>query len=115
MNERSQAEQDWCAERVKYEMQLITSKGFAEFFLVTSDMVRWAKDNGIPMGPGRGSVAASVVSWMLRITEVDPIRYPHLLFERFIDVTRTDPPDIDLDISDERRYEVREYMAARYG
>lgn len=67
------------------------------------------------MGPGRGSVAASVVSWLLRITEVDPIKYPQLLFERFIDVTRTDPPDIDLDISDERRHELFERMARKYG
>jgi len=115
IGQRPKEQQDWYAERIRYEMGLITEKDYIDFFLATSDMVRWAKDNGIPMGPGRGSVAASVVSWMLRITEVDPIRYPHLLFERFIDVTRTDPPDIDLDISDERRYEVREYMAARYG
>lgn len=112
---RPQEEKDWYAERVRYEMGLILSKDLADFFLATSDMVRWAKDSGIPMGPGRGSVAASVVSWLLRITEVDPIRYPHLLFERFLDVTRTDPPDIDLDISDERRHELRDYMAARYG
>lgn len=115
VSERSQEDQDWYAERVRYEMQLIISKDFADFFLVTSDMVRWAKDAGIPMGPGRGSVAASVVSWLLRITEIDPRRYPHLMFERFLDVTRTDPPDIDLDISDTRRHEVRDYMAARYG
>jgi DNA polymerase-3 subunit alpha len=103
-------------------MGLIISKGFADFFLVTSDMVRWAKDyrgpeapHGIPVGPGRGSVAASVVAWMLRITEVDPVRYPNLLFERFLDITRSDLPDIDLDISDEHRYLVRDYMAKRYG
>lgn len=112
---RPEADQDWYAERVKYELGLILDKGFADFFLATSDMVRWAKDNDIPVGPGRGSVAASVVAWLLRITEVDPIRYPQLLFERFIDVTRTDPPDIDLDISDERRHEVRGYMESRYG
>ena len=115
IHERPREEQDWYAERVRYEMGLIVEKDYADFFLATSDMVRWAKDSGIPMGPGRGSVAASVVSWLIRITEVDPIRYPHLLFERFIDVTRTDPPDIDLDISDERRHEVRAYMADRYG
>jgi hypothetical protein len=103
-------------------MGLISPKDFVDFLLVTSDMVRWAKDyrgpeapHGIPMGPGRGSVAASVVAWILRITEVDPYRYPNLLFERFIDVTRSDPPDIDLDISDEHRYLVRDYMADRYG
>ena len=112
---RPASEQQWYADRVKYEMGLILGKGFADFFLATSDMVRWAKDAGIPIGPGRGSVAASVVSWLLRITEVDPIKYPQLLFERFIDVTRTDPPDIDLDVSDERRHEVFEYMANKYG
>jgi DNA polymerase-3 subunit alpha len=112
---RPQKEQDWYASRVEYELGMILDKDFSDFFLATSDMVRHAKDQGIPMGPGRGSVAASVVAWLLRITEVDPIRYPQLLFERFIDVTRTDPPDIDLDISDERRHEVREYMEARYG
>lgn len=112
---RPKAEQAWYAERAKYEMGLIITKDFSDFFLATSDWVRWAKDSGIPIGPGRGSVAASVVSWFLRITEVDPIRYPHLLFERFLDVTRADPPDIDLDVSDERRHEIFEYMAQRYG
>lgn len=112
---RPQAEQDWYVERIKYELPMMIGKGFADFFLATSDMVRWAKDSGIPVGPGRGSVAASVVAWLLRITEVDPIRYPHLLFERFLDVTRADPPDIDLDFADDRRHEVFEYMAGRYG
>lgn len=115
VHERPQSQQDWYAERVKYELDLMLKKDLADFFLATSDMVRWAKDSGIPVGPGRGSVAASVVAWLLRITEVDPVRYPHLLFERFIDITRTDLPDIDLDISDDRRHEVREYMARRYG
>lgn len=112
---RPQADQDWYGERVRYEMGLIIGKGFPDFFLATSDAVRWAKDEGIPMGPGRGSVAASVVSWLIRITEVDPIKYPQLLFERFIDVTRTDPPDIDLDISDERRHELWDRMSRKYG
>jgi DNA polymerase III subunit alpha len=122
IGKRPVKERDWYGERTKYESELIISKDFADFFLATSDMVRWAKDyrgpeapHGIPMGPGRGSVAASNVAWLLRITEVDPIRYPNLLFERFIDVTRQDPPDIDLDISDEHRYLVRDYMARRYG
>lgn len=112
---RPKAERDWYGERVRYELGLMISKDFSDFLLATSDMVRWAKDNGIPVGPGRGSVAASVVSWLLRITEVDPIRYPALLFERFIDVSRNDPPDIDLDFADDRRHEVFEYMASRYG
>jgi Zierdtviridae DNA polymerase len=112
---RPQAEQDWYAERVRYELQLMLEKNLADFFLATSDMVRWAKDNGIPVGPGRGSVAASVVSWLLRITEVDPHRYPGMLFERFLDVSRADPPDIDLDIADDRRHDLFEYMASKYG
>ncbi len=115
IGKRPQKEKDWYAERVKYELELMLSKDLADFFLATSDMVRWAKDNGIPVGPGRGSVAASVVAWLLRITEVDPIRYPALLFERFLDVSRTDPPDIDLDFADERRHEVFSYMAGKYG
>lgn len=115
IHKRPQAEQDWYAEHVKYEMELILEKGLADFFLITSDMVRWAKDHGIPVGPGRGSVAASVVSWLLRITEIDPYRYQGMLFERFLDVSRADPPDIDLDISDDRRHEVHAYLAERYG
>lgn len=115
INKRPRDEQDWYAERVRYEMGLMLDKGLADFFLITSDMVRWAKDHGIPVGPGRGSVAASVVSWLLRITEIDPYRYQGMLFERFLDVSRADPPDIDLDISDERRHEVHEYLAERYG
>lgn len=97
-------------------------KDMADFFLANSDMIRWAKDyrgpeapTGIPMGPGRGSVAASNVAWLLRITEVDPFLYPNLLFERFIDLTREDMPDIDIDISDEHRYLVRNYMSDKYG
>ena len=77
--------------------------------------LRWAKDNGIVVGPGRGSAAASVVCYLTRITEIDPYQYPGLVFERFLDTTRTDPPDIDSDIEDERRHEVREYLERKYG
>jgi len=115
LGRRSRKEQDWYADRVKYEMKLVGDKDFIDFFLATSDVVRWAKDHGIPVGPGRGSAAASVVCWLLRITEVDPYRYPGMLFERFMDVNRADPPDIDLDFSDERRHEVREYLEGKYG
>lgn len=115
VGQRPASEQDWYAERVRYELDLMLAKDLADFFLATSDIVRWAKNSGIPVGPGRGSVAASVVAWLLRITEVDPIRYPSLLFERFIDITRTDLPDIDLDIADDRRHEVLEYAASKYG
>ena len=101
--------------RVEAELDVIISKGFTDYFLVTSDIVRWAKDNKIPVGPARGSAAASVVCYLLRITEVDPVQHPHMLFERFIDPTREEAPDIDLDFDDERRYEVFEYAARKYG
>jgi DNA polymerase-3 subunit alpha len=101
--------------RAEAELDVIISKGFVDYFLVTSDLVRWAKDHQIPVGPARGSAAASVVCYLLRITEVDPIQHTHMLFERFIDPTREEAPDIDLDFDDERRYEVFEYAARKYG
>lgn len=115
LSKRSKKEQDWYAERVKYELNLMLEKDLADFLLFTSDTIRWAKDNGIPIGPGRGSTAASVVAWLLRITEIDPYRYQGMLFERFIDLSRPDPPDIDVDCSDERRDDVRSYLAEKYG
>ncbi len=115
VSSRPQEQQDWYAERTRYEMDLILGKGLADFFLFTSDTIRWAKDNGIPIGPGRGSTAASVVAWLLRITEVDPYRYQGMIFERFLDISRPDPPDIDVDCSDERRHEVWAYLASKYG
>lgn len=102
-------------ERVKYEMSLIEEKGFVDYFLVVSDAVRFAKDSGIPVGPARGSAAASLVCYLLRITEVNPMLFPTLLFERFIDRNRHDLPDIDLDFDDERRDEVRDYLVTKYG
>lgn len=102
-------------ERFKREARLIEEKGFVDYFLLVSDAVRFAKDSGIPVGPARGSAAASLVCYLLRITEVDPIPFPNLLFERFIDINRHDLPDIDLDFDDERRHEVRDYLVAKYG
>lgn len=102
-------------QRVKYELELIERKGFIDYFLVVGDMVRWAKDNFIPVGPARGSAAASLVCYLLRITEVDPMLFPTLLFERFIDVNRHDLPDIDLDFDDEQRWRVEDYLVRRYG
>jgi DNA polymerase III subunit alpha len=102
-------------ERAEHELEIITSKGFVDYFLVTSDIVRWAKDHKIAVGPARGSAAASIVCYLLRITEVDPIQHPHMLFERFIDPTREEAPDIDLDFDDERRFEVFNYAASKYG
>jgi DNA polymerase III subunit alpha len=102
-------------ERCKYEMTLIESKGFVDYFLVVSDAVRFAKDSGIPVGPARGSAAASLVCYLLRITEVEPMLFPTLMFERFIDVNRHDLPDIDLDFDDEERWRVRDYLVRKYG
>lgn len=110
-----QAEQDWHGARIKREMDMILGKELADFFLFTSDTIRWAKDNGIPIGPGRGSTAASDVAYATRITEINPHRYPGMIFERFLDETRHDPPDIDVDCSDERRHEVYDYIAWKYG
>lgn len=102
-------------ERTKYEMRMIMDKGFTDYFLVVADAVKFAKDHGIPVGPARGSAAASLVCYLMRITEVNPLLFPTLLFERFIDINRHDLPDIDLDFDDERRHEVRDYLVAKYG
>lgn len=101
--------------RLKSEMATITELGFIDYFLLYSDMVRWAKGQGILVGPARGSAAASLVCYLLRICEVEPMRYPHMIFERFINPSRTDPPDIDLDFDDERRSEIRDYLVSKYG
>lgn len=101
--------------RIKREMELIESKDFVDYFLMLSDAVRWCKNRGIPVGPARGSAAASLVCYILRITEVDPIQFPNMLFERFIDVNRNDLPDVDLDFDDERRDELREHLSGQYG
>lgn len=102
-------------ERLKYECGIIEQKDFADYFLVVSDAVRFAKDSGIPVGPARGSAAASIVCWLLRITEVNPMLFPNLVFERFIDISRQDLPDIDLDFASEGRPRVREYLVNKYG
>jgi DNA polymerase III subunit alpha len=112
---RQVAEQNWVIDRVKHEMGMILGKGLADFFLFTSDTIRWAKDNGVLIGPGRGSTAASLVAYTTRITEVYPYSYPNMIFERFLDVTRHDPPDIDVDCSDEDRWRVYAYLAEKYG
>ena len=97
------------------ESELIVSKGFVSYFLMVSDGIRWAKDHGIAVGPGRGSSAASFVCFLLRITEPDPLDFPLTDFTRFIDPTREDLPDVDVDIEDDRRHEVRAYMESKYG
>lgn len=102
-------------ERVELELGMMKDKDFLDYFLVLSDAVRWAKDQKIPVGPARGSAAASLVCYLLRITEVDPMMFPHMLFERFIDPTRTELPDVDLDFADDRRVEVKHYLERKYG
>ena len=82
--------------RLEYELDILIQKGFAGYFLVVSDFINWAKDNNIPVGPGRGSAAGSLVAYSLRITDLDPIRYG-LIFERFLNVERESMPDIDVD------------------
>jgi DNA polymerase-3 subunit alpha len=103
------------SDRVKYEMDLMVSKDFIDYFLVLSDVVRTAKDMGIAVGPARGSAAASLVCYLIRLTEVNPLEYPLMLFERFIAPNRNDLPDVDLDFEDERRDEVRQIMIRKYG
>jgi DNA polymerase-3 subunit alpha len=102
-------------DRLKYEVGIIEEKDFIDYFLFVSDAVRWAKDHGIAVGPARGSAAASLACWLLRITEVNPMLYPNLVFERFIDISRADLPDIDLDFHSERRQEVTQYLVNKYG
>lgn len=102
-------------DRTKYEMDLVVGKGFANYFLVVSELVRWAKNNDIAVGPARGSAAASLVCYETRITEVNPMGFPNLLFERFIDPNRHDLPDIDLDFDDEERWRIRQHLVDMYG
>ncbi|HUW24735.1 MAG TPA: DNA polymerase III subunit alpha [Patescibacteria group bacterium] len=101
-------------DRLEYEIEVISKKGFATYFLVVSDFVNWAKSQEIRVGPGRGSVAGSLVSFVLRITSINPLEH-QLPFERFMNPFRPTPPDIDLDFADDRRDEVIEYVREKYG
>ncbi|MBU1036578.1 DNA polymerase III subunit alpha [Patescibacteria group bacterium] len=100
--------------RLDYELSIIKKTGFASYFLIVQDFVNWAKDNGIVVGPGRGSAAGSLVSYLLNITNIDPLKF-ELLFERFLNPERISMPDIDLDFADSRRNEVIDYVAEKYG
>ncbi len=100
--------------RLAYELDILEQKGFAGYFLVVSDFINWAKDHQIPVGPGRGSAAGSLVAYSMRITDLDPIRYG-LIFERFLNVERESMPDIDVDFCMDRRGEVLEYVTEKYG
>ena len=101
-------------ERLDYELGVIQSMGYVDYFLIVWDFIRYARDNGIRVGPGRGSAAGSLVAYTLGITQLDPIRY-NLLFERFLNPERVSMPDIDVDFCYERRQEVIDYVVRKYG
>ena len=110
LTERQQA----IMKRLNYELDVIEKTGFCSYFMVVSDFIRWGKEHGIPVGPGRGSGAGSVVAYLMLITDIDPLRYD-LLFERFLNPERVSPPDFDIDFCEKRRGEVIEYVRQKYG
>ena len=101
-------------EREEYELSVIKTMGYVDYFLIVWDYINWAKSQGIPVGPGRGSGAGSIVAYAIGITDIDPIKYS-LIFERFLNPERISMPDIDIDICQERRQEVIDYVANKYG
>ena len=105
---------DALAERLEYELSVIRSMGYVDYFLIVWDFIKYAKDHDIIVGPGRGSAAGSIVSYCLDITSIDPIKY-QLLFERFLNPERVSMPDIDIDFCFERRQEVIDYVVEKYG
>lgn len=100
--------------RLDYEIGIMERMGFVSYFLITWDFIKWARDNSIPVGPGRGSAAGSLVAYVLEITDLDPIRFG-LIFERFLNPERVSPPDVDVDFCQTRRPEVIEYVRQKYG
>lgn len=101
-------------ERLEYELDIISSMGFVDYFLIVWDFIKYAKDNDIVVGPGRGSAAGSIVAYSLQITDIDPIKYS-LIFERFLNPERVSMPDIDIDFCYKRRPEVIDYVVKKYG
>ncbi|MBS0386512.1 MAG: DNA polymerase III subunit alpha [Proteobacteria bacterium] len=114
LGDRLAAPEEEYRNRLVYELDVITQMKFPGYFLIVSDFIKWAKANGIPVGPGRGSGAGSVVAWALTITDLDPLRWG-LLFERFLNPERVSMPDFDIDFCQERRGEVIEYVKNKYG
>ncbi len=114
LEERYQPVTKELTERLDYELDVIRTMGFVDYFLVVQDFIRYARSIGISVGPGRGSAAGSLVSYTLGITKLDPLRYD-LLFERFLNPERVSMPDIDVDFADERRPEVIDYVVRKYG
>ena len=101
-------------ERLAFELDVITRMNYAGYFLIVADFIKWAKAHDIPVGPGRGSGAGSLVAYALTITDLDPIRFG-LLFERFLNPERVSMPDFDIDFCQDRRGEVIDYVQQRYG
>jgi len=101
-------------ERAEYELRVMNDMGYNGYFLIVQDFINWGKDQGVIFGPGRGSAAGSIVSYAIRITEIDPMKYK-LMFERFLNPSRISMPDIDIDIQDTRRDEVIQYCVGKYG
>lgn len=100
--------------RLEYELSVIKKMGFPGYFLIVSDFIKWSKHNGVPVGPGRGSGAGSIVAWSLKVTDLDPIKLD-LLFERFLNPERVNMPDFDVDFCQENRYKTIEYVQRKYG
>ena len=114
MKERYPEDDGTLQERLHYELDTIQSMGFVDYFLIVWDYINFCRENGIAVGPGRGSAAGSIVSYCLKITNIDPIKY-NLLFERFLNPERVSMPDIDVDFCYERRQEVIDYVGRKYG
>ncbi len=114
LQERYAQDKEKHRERLEYELSVIEDMGYADYFLIVSDFIRFARENGIMVGPGRGSAAGSIVAYVLKITNIDPIRY-QLIFERFLNPERISMPDIDIDFCYERRQEVIDYVIEKYG
>ena len=112
--ERYKGEKPEYRRQLDYELDMIEKMGFTDYFLIVSDFVRFAREQGIPVGPGRGSAAGSMVSYCLHITDIDPMKYS-LYFERFLNPERVSMPDIDMDFGDTRRGEVVDYVRRKYG
>ena len=114
LEERYPEDNGTIKEKLDYELNVIQNMGYVDYFLIVWDFINWAREHDIPVGPGRGSAAGSIVSYCLHITNIDPIRYS-LLFERFLNPERVSMPDIDIDFCYERRQEVIDYVSEKYG
>lgn len=114
MQGRSEEDRQRYKERLDYELSVIKQMGFPGYFLIVADFIQWSKANGVPVGPGRGSGAGSVVAWCLTITNIDPLRF-NLLFERFLNPERVNMPDFDVDFCQENRGKTIEYVQNNYG